>query len=323
MRIRHLLIAACAIGTAASAAACGNGSGGRDRDRSADSPRDFGPTAAYERRLIFLGPGQRLPTAAIVDFVAVSDSLGVQRGVRARLADGADWTRLMDEGWRMEPMREPWRLVPHGPLRLVIGDAGEVSALVFRGDPEVRLQPGGFTAELSPDAGTRLLLRQGVLTLGADVVHGVILDTQLGRSVSGASGASGDPDGPVDDGATPSARPGVEALLIGQAEFSLVFGLSAAGPMAWLRHGQQDDVRRGARLTAVEWELNTDGLRVPSAWQVVGTDDLTGELVAEAVDGVDVSGAPDAEGLGYAIVSGWVLDRGVRRDVYGLIRHVR
>jgi hypothetical protein len=316
-----------ALAITAGAVACGNGGEpGRERDRAGQSRVDFGPTAAYERRLIFLGPGQRLPTAAIVDFGALSDEDGLRRGVRARLADGNDWTRLMDAGWSMDRMREPWRLVPHGPLRLIVGDGGEVAALVIRGDVEVRIEPGGSMAELTPDPGTQLMLRQGRIGLGGSLVSGVLLDIQTGRSLDGPPHGSALPGAPPtggDDGATPWARPGVEALLAGEAGFYMVFAGTASGTLAWLRHGQQDEVRRGARLTAVEWELGSDGVRVPSAWQVVGPDDLTGELVADASDGVDVSGAGDVEGLGYAIVSGWILDRGVHRDVFGLVRHVR
>jgi hypothetical protein len=325
-RIKHLPILAFVVATGAPA--CENGiPGAREPGRSADATLDFGPTAAYERRLIFLGPGQRLPSAAIVDFVAVSDSLGLRRGVRARVADGHDWSRVMDAGWEMERMREPWRLVPHGPLRLVVGDAGELGALVFRADTEIRLEPGPTLATFSPDPSMRLLLRQGRLALGADLVQGVILDAQLGRSLDAAASRDGRGDESgrtaAPDRATPAARPGAEALLLGEGGFYVVFAGSGDDPFAWLRHGQQDDVRRGARLAAVGWELDGDGFRVPNAWEVVGPSDLTGELVAEAVDGVDISDAPDVEGLGYAIVSGWILDRGVHRDVYGLIRHVR
>jgi hypothetical protein len=325
-RIKQLVLAAVCV--AAAAPACENGiPSARDQNRSVQAPVDFGPTAAYERRLIFLGPGQRLPSAAIVDFVSVSDSLGLRRGVRARLADGDDWSSLMDAGWEMERMREPWRLVPHGPLRLVVGDAGDLGAVVFRSDPEVRLEPGATVAVLSPDPGLQLVLRQGRLVLGADLINGIMLDTQLGRSLdASASRRARDPaptGGSAPDRATPAARPGAEALLVGEGRFYMVFASSSDTPIAWLRHGQQDDVRRGARLAAVGWELDADGFRVPNAWEVVGPSDLSGELSAEAVDGVDVSASTEVEGLGYAVVSGWILDRGVHRDVYGLVRHVR
>jgi hypothetical protein len=324
-RTRHVLLVALLLATAPPA--CENGIPARDPVRSAQARGDFGPTAAYERRLIFLGPGQRLPAAAIVDFGAVSDTIGIRRGVRARLSDGNDWTRLMDAGWDMERMREPWRLMPHGPLRLVVGDAGDLGALVFRLDPEVRIEPGMVVATLSPDPGLQLVLRQGRLVLGGELVHGTILDAQLGRSLDAAASRrardTGHDTAAPADLATPVARAGTEALLLGEAGFYVAFAGDGESQFAWLRHGQQNDVRSGARLAAVGWELDADGFRVPNAWEVLGPSDLAGELSAEAVDGVDVSVLTDSEGIGYAIVTGWLLDRGVHRDVYGLVRHVR
>lgn len=301
---------------------------GTDRTEPvAQEPTDFGPTAAYERRLIFVGPGQRLPTAAIVDFVSLSDSVGLRRGVRVRVADGDEWSRLLDLGWEGDPMREPWTLVPHGPLRLVAGDAGDLAAVVFRGDVEMRLEPGAPLAEYSVDRGTHLVLRQGRLSLGADLVHGLLLDAQLGRRLDPAVSR----DGPAEDAletdaegdATPSARPGAEALLLDNAGYYLVFATSTSGQIGWSHHDGHDVVRRGARLVAASWQEAGDNVQVPNAWRIAGPGELTGELVAELVDGVEIGRAAEVERLGYAIVSGWVDDGDVRREVFGIVRHAR
>jgi hypothetical protein len=314
--------------------------GGDRTEPAARAPADFGPTAAYERRLVFLGPGQRLPTAAIVDFVALSDSVGLRRGVRVRVADGAEWTALMDAGWEMEPLREPWTLVPHGPLRLVAGDNGDLAAVVFRGDLEVRLEPGGAVAEYSADRGTHLVLRQGRLSIGGDLVHGLLLDTQIARrldpAMSRAGGAPALDRDAVTDGAgpganeapeggeaTPSGRPGAEALLLDNAGFYLVFASSATGQFGWIHYEGRDEVLRGARLAAAALAESDTGVRVPNRWQVSGHGTLTGELVAEVVDGVEVGRPAEIEGLGYAVVTGWIDHGDGRRDVFGIVRHAR
>jgi hypothetical protein len=279
---------------------------------------DFGPTAAYERRFVFIGPGQRLPTALMLDFVALSDGQGLQRGVRVRLADGADWVSLMDEGWRMDQMRDPWRLVPHPPLAIIAGDGDEVTGLIVRGDTEVRLDPGAPFAEHAPDRGTQLVLRQARLTVGADLVQGILLDAQLGRALDPAATRE-----PGDDGeATPSARPGGEAFLLGADGLYLVFATTGSGRIAWLHANGRDDVRRGAQLQAVGWERADDGTRTASTWRILGGD-MEGELEAEVWDGVDVLNVPTAEGIGYAVATGWVEIDGARQEVYGLVRHVR
>lgn len=326
LRIAVLVVVAV---VAMAGVGCENGRPGVERPESAAEPVDFGPTAAYERRLVFLGPGQRLPTAVILDFAALSDSLGVRRGLRARLADGTEWLRLMDAGWDMERMRDPWRLVPYGPLAIIVGTGDELSALVVRGDTEVRVEPGAPLAERALDRGTQLMLRQARVTIGAELVQGILLDAQMGRALDSTAARHPyyDPDSdfeqPTDDEATPAARPGSEAFLVDNAGYYMVFATAAAGQTGWVHSQGRDEVLRGARLTAVAWEQVQTGAQVPNAWRIAGPGNLAGELDAEVVDGVDVTGAADVEGIGYAIVSGWVEDRGVRREVYGIIRHVR
>jgi hypothetical protein len=301
--------------------------GGERTERAAEAGVDFGQTAAYERRFVFLGPGQRLPTAAVMDFVALNDGEGLQRGMRARVADGTDWHRVADAGWEMERMRDPWRLVPHGPLRLVVGETGELSALVLRGDAEFRLEPGALLAEHTPDAGTQLVLRQGRLDLGGELVPGILLDAQLGRAHSVAAARerrrlnAESPDRAGVPDATPAAQPGVESLLLDNSGYFLVLATSAAGPLAWIHHAGQDEVRAGARLEAIGWEPAEDGSQVANAWRLT-IEDVVGELVAEVADGVALDATPGAGALGYAIVSGWLEERGVRRDLFGLVRHV-
>ena len=310
----------------------------------------FGPSAAYDRRLIFLGPGERLPTVLVFDFAALSDSVTLRRGVRGRLVDGAEWIPLLDAGWEMEPMREPWRVVPYGPLRVVVGEAGELDALLFRGDVDLRLEPGPTLAEHSPDAGTQLVLRQARLDLETGSTPGILLDAQLARAIRpppprlpGPDTMTGDTSDPPTTAApdtgddaealagadstgdpAPAPRPGAEALLMDNSGYYAVFVASSGGDMAWLHTGGRDDVRRGSRLEPTEWEDHPEsGTRVPTAWRIVTPGEgLSGELRSEGASRATLmEGAPGV--MGYVIVSGYVEDRSIRRNVYGLIRHVR
>jgi hypothetical protein len=47
-----------------------------------------------------------------------------------------------------------------------------------------------------------------------------------------------------------------------------------------------------------------------------------GELEAVAADRAALD-RPDVAAVAYVLVTGWIEDRGVRRDVYGLVRQVR
>lgn len=320
-------------------AACDRGGG--SEETAAAGRDDFGPTAAYDRRLVFLGPGADLPSAAVFDFAVLSDSATLRRGIRARLVDGMEWIQLMDAGWEMERMREPWRLVPHGDLKLVVGSAGELDALVFAGEElGVRLDPGSSIAEYSPDAGTQLVLRQAELRLGGEPIQGIMLDAQLGRAVNPAvippaqaqptDAGAGDPD---DDARAdslvvdpaPAARAGAEAFLLDNAGYYVVFAASAEGDIAWIHAAGRDDVRPAARLEATEWEtFEQAGVRVPTAWRVLAPGGLlAGELQSQAADRAVIGEGSATGAMGYVVVTGWIEDRGVRRNVYGLVRHVR
>ncbi|HUE77532.1 MAG TPA: hypothetical protein VMM83_06280 [Longimicrobiales bacterium] len=319
--------------------------GGGTEETPATGREEFGPTAAYDRRLVFLGPGAELPTAAVFDFAVLSDSATLRRGIRVRLVDGVEWIPLMDAGWEMERMREPWRLLPHGDLKVIVGSAGELDALVLAGEElRVRLDPGSSIAEYSPDAGTQLVLRQAELRLGGEPIAGILLDAQLGRAVnpsaippatteaSGEEGGQAEEPGEDAEGdyslvvdPAPAARAGAEALLLDNAGYYVVFAASAEGDIAWVHAAGRDDIRRAARLEPLEWEpFEEAGVQVPIAWRVRSPGDLLGgELRSEAADRAVLGEGAGIGAMGYVVVTGWIEDRGVRRNVYGLVRHVR
>ena len=308
------------------APACENGPpwGGGGAGSGDDATPDFGPTAAYNRRLVFLGPGAELPTAAVFDFTALSDSLGVRRGVRARLVDGTRWRWLLDEGWAMEPMREPWRLVPHGPLTMLVGEGGDLASLLLRDTVATRLQLGATLAEHSPDVGTQLVLRSARLSVGDESVPGVLLDAQLGRAVNPERVARDTATGDTTLSPTPIARPGSEALLLNNGGYYAVLTTAAGGALAWVRNAGRDDVREGTRLEPTAWGTTSDGVQVPTAWRVVSANgEMAGELESESSDALVLEGPAGLQALSYILVSGWIEDRTVRRDVFGLVRHVR
>lgn len=313
------------------APACDDSGGGGPPVQEAD----FGPTAAYNRRFMFLGPGSgSFPAAAVFDFSTLSDSIGIRRGARARVGEGEEWRALMDAGWEMEPMREPWRLVPHGPFTMVVGETGELSALVVRDSATTRLELGQTLAEHSPDVGTQLVLRTATLHRDGGTEAGIVLDTQLGRAVNPALAvrdrpARPDADARGDDtvraSATPIALPGADALLIGAQGYYAVLATASSGSLAWILNGGRGEVRAAARLEPTAWsDPEDDSVQVPTAWRIFSADGgLTGELTAGATDRIVLRGTGTLETLAYVLVTGWVQDRTTRREVAGLVRHVR
>ena len=305
--------------------------GGRGAPADQEVTPDYGPMAAYNRRLFFLGAGGELPTSAVFDFATLSDSIGIRRGVRSRVMDG-EWRTLTDAGWEMQSMREPWRLVPHGPLKLTVSETGDLGALIHRDSVATRLDLGATLAEHSPDVSTQLVLRSARLSIDDEIVPGVLLDIQLGRAVN-PQRVQRDPADTVQTAAdsavaippTPVARAGAEALLLNNTGYYVVVANASGGGLAWIRSAGQDDVRRGARIEPTAWITDEDaGVQLPSAWRIASTDDgLRGELTTQSVESIVVPGDGEPETLVYVLVSGWVEDRSARRDVFGLVRHVR
>lgn len=283
------------------------------------SNSDETPPSSFDRRFVFLTEGGGSPVAAIVfDFGVIHDSEATRRTARVLLADSA-WSLLMDEAWRMDPMREPWRLLPHGPLRILVGETGEVEALRLAGD-SIRFLPGATLAEYAPDGATQFQLRDAVLQLDSVRLDGVLLDLQSARPLDDADSS---PPRDLADADTATASPAgytADALVLDGAGFRMVIGRSATGPIVWLHHPQWQDVWDGAALAPAEYGLaQPAGRTVPIAWHLILA---TGDTVAELrVTGTDYATGSDDGLHGAALVRGWIEISGERRDLRGVLRH--
>ncbi|NIY11080.1 MAG: hypothetical protein GWN02_23650 [Gemmatimonadetes bacterium] len=106
--------------------------------------------------------------------------------------------------------------------------------------------------------------------------------------------------------------------------YFLVLATASGRELAWVAGADQSEVVRGTRLEPTAWaDLPEAGTQVPTAWRILSPQGrLAGELDVEAADRIPIT-ADGAAALGYVLVTGWVEDRGARREVFGLVRHVR
>jgi hypothetical protein len=324
MRRYGILLAVLAL------SACGGGTSDNGQHASGEA-HGLGPAAAYERRLLFVAPGGD-PRAAEFEFALVDDSTALYRSARVTVIADTAWRTLVDTAWTMAPMREPWRLVPLPGLRLIMGEDDELEALVHHGEPETRLELHRSLGEYSPDGGTRMQLRDADLVEGSASSAGVVLDIQLGRSITSSSAlqalvAAGGATlaAPLIarlDVTTPS-QTRAEALLVGQGVM-LSVGTNANGPVAWLEENQQEDLWEGAHLVATS-DVGPASSPGEPDWRLVrGSGDVAGELQVVSDHVTDLRDAGDLHGsLGVNIVRGWIETHGERRDVVGIVRYVR
>jgi hypothetical protein len=272
----------------------------------------------YERRFLFLD-GQENPNAAVFDFTATVDSAGhAQRTARVWLGRAGQWESLVDTIWETPPMREPWRLVPHGPLRLIVGQADTLEALVYRdANRELRLVPGEQLAQWQGTAGTEIGLHRAELHIEKNRISGILFDLQFGSN--GFPAPSAIPTHSAADSLAPPAGP-YEALafLSDGKELDVMLVSDTSGLLAWVRQGKTAEKWDGAGLEPLGQPRGESS----TSWRLTSPQGaLRGELRA--------SGQPqplpwprftETNAPNYYPVRGWITVRGKRTSVSGLVR---
>lgn len=326
MRILFLFLL---IGTVA---ACGP-----EASPDADSRRGPGgaPTAAYTRRMIFVGGREAAPAIVAFDHLALAGPTAVERRVGFWHTTGEGWNQLLGVDWSDDPIREPWRLIPHGPFRFLVGDAGEVEALIGRGEAEgFQLAPVGRIGEWSPDEPPQFRIHRGEWALGKDTIGGLLVDILPGIETGG--------------GATALS----ELVLTDGAEFYLVARLPAAHPgELWLQRGERSETMAGVELAraavtdstaSAAWRIGASHGEIVGELQPAGAllelrydrgaggePPTTGTMAGtrapapsggRATDGVSAPGSSMPDPASLQKVRGWIEIRGDRRPVFGVMR---
>ena len=263
-----------------------------------------GVTATYDRSFLLLSLRADTPVAAALEFTTVEGPTSIRRTADAWLARNRTWLKLLEQAWETEPIREPWRLVPHGPFRLVVGEGNEIEALIHRDDSTgFRLEPAEPLAEWGAGDGVQLRLRRGTLSLGRESFVGLLLDLQTGAPITQPGGTE------------------VVFVTDGQRR-SLVVARSADGRGgAWLRGDTESVDWDRVTITPIPAEGSGPGTP-PAGWRVSEpTGALAGEFYAEGEPITVRYPSGVARGSRTIMVRGWVSVRGDRRDVFGLLRH--
>lgn len=178
----------CAI---AAAGACGP-------DAPSDEPADGGDVVAadrgkpadglYDRELAFLASeGRRaLLFSSRAD---IRDGGGVVRALAWADVDGG-WEELLDESREFAELRDPWRIFPVGPARLIVGDEGSLDRLSLPGPRgALHLRPLSPPADV-PAAGARLSVREAALITADDSIGGVLIDAMVAFGTSDSAAAN-------------------------------------------------------------------------------------------------------------------------------------
>lgn len=271
----------------------------------------------YERWLVFTASdsGEGSTLVAPFFFTARTVPDGVERSVRGWLNRDDAWEVVVRERWSTPPSRAPWRILPRGPLRLVVGQQDAVQTLIYgAGSRTLELEPGASLVEWNGSRGETFLLQEASLSIAGQGIRGVLLD--LGRARRRE-----DP------------LPGDWALLVSGDSLHVVLSSPREGPDD--QAGPSEGFGR-LDLREIQWpEVSVDWSEtrafeparrgVPTGWRVSTPEgDLEGAL--ESVSAELEAGELDGPVLpvdGLFVVRGTLQVLGADYPVTGLVRHQR
>ena len=234
---------------------------------------------------------------------------GVRRRHRGWLHRGGTWDAFLDARWVGPPTREPWRLVPHGPVRLVVSAGEALDRLVFDDPPRsLELRFGDAFAEWAGPQGQVVRLADALVSLPDREVRGTVVD--LNRTWSSEEG-----------------EPGDWMFLVSGDSVQVVLEETTIGLpyRAWARWGSRDLQWPSVQ---VEWPetraFETARREVPSRWLISTPDgDISAELdilSSELEAGRGEGPLLPVDGL-FQVRGTMTLDGRRPVPVYGLVRH--
>jgi hypothetical protein len=267
----------------------------------------------YERHVMFLG--SRSDTTVLVpwSFTSRTTAGGVQREVRGWLYRGEGWESVFGEGWESPPSRVPWRILPRGPVRLIVGRQDALEAILYQGGARsMEVASGTLLVEWSGQRGQSFRVHEATVFFVEHSVDGTLLD--MTRAWASHEGPGGDL---VFLASGSSLQVACEDLAPADAE-------QGGGFACWGRVLFSDRVWRGVRLAWTEVRAFEAARRdVPVAWEIRSSDgSLGGRLTA--VSQTLEAGEGDGPVLplrGLYRLTGTLLVEGREFPVEGLLEH--
>ncbi len=272
------------------------------------------PDRLYERSIVFSTVGTDTAFMVPMLFTAETHADGIARTARGWLRRGSTWDAFHDASWDTPPSRAPWRLLPHGGLRLVVGVEDAITTIVFEEGPRVlELEFGNVLIEWTGRTGQVFRLLDGALFLSEQRVGGIVVDATRTLASSGPPG-------------------GDWAFLMSGDSLQVVLESTRyeppGTPGVYHGWGRLDSRELQWPSLTVEWPETSafEPARqdVPAEWSIVGGQDLVGTLTAETAQLQAGDGpGPLLPVDGLFGVSGTLVIDGQAFPVRGLIRHTR
>lgn len=228
---------------------------------------------SYERHIVFLTSQGDSTLLVPWSFTARTIPDGVDREVRGWLARSDTWDPFLSDRWEGQPNAAPWRLLPHGPVRLVVGFGDALETIIFQeGARSLEVNLGELLVEWSGQRAQTYRVQRGTIILSDQTVDGHLLDMTRAW-------------------ATDDAPPGDWGILLSGDSLQVVMEDQAPEPgpeggafSIWARVEFLDRQWQRVRLAWSEVVAFEPARRdVPMSWEIQSPDgDLTGSLTTMA-----------------------------------------
>lgn len=290
-------------------------------DRPAQTPGDPGASprsevepgtagTTYRRTVAFVGTSRDSSMFVPWEFANRVEPDRILRSTRGWLGRAGEWRLFVEDDWSTETTRSPWRIVPRGPARLIVGMDDALQEIYFQeGVRDLSVRMGEVIAEWGGQRGETYRLLHGTSRLAGVETSGLVLDALTAR--------------PNESGEVTEL-----ALLTGGPRFQLLFADSEGSDpyRAWAR---LDTATLSWPEVEVAWpELYTfERARrdIPVVWTISATDpELTGRLEAVSSHQHTMRGTgARLPALGVYEITGSVTIDSERIEVIGFLRHLQ
>jgi hypothetical protein len=232
------------------------------------------------------------------------------------LGRGGGWEALLRDTLQTPVTGSPWRIIPGGPVRLVVGREDAVERLLFQEGPrELEVAPGEFLAEWGNPDGSTFRLHRGTVTFPSGAVEGFVLDLLRLWSEDGEPPGdwiflhSGDRAQLILEERGPLASPRSLGRFRGWSRVAFQQQPWPEVEVAWEEVRAFEPARRDI---PVEWRLASPGGEVEGALQTTGS-----HLAVGAGEG------PILPVFAFFQVEGEIRIMGESFQVQGLVRHLQ
>ena len=217
------------------------------------------PGTTYQRTIVFVETSGDSAQFFPWDFENRVETDGVHRSVRGWLGRAGQWRLFMEDEWTTAPTRSPWRIVPRGSARLVVGLEDALEEIYYReGVRDLSLRLGRTVVEWSGQRGTTYRLLEGAVRLADVETEGLVLDAFAVRTTDNGGGAE-------------------LAVLTGDDRLQLVFA-NLDGPGRYRAWARQDTLELFWPDVEVTWEETRSFERarrnVPVLWHIESADGM-------------------------------------------------